>query len=93
MPLPSYPEIRISLASRTAVSRHIEAAAPDHIHIATEGPIGLAGRVQTFKEYQLQLRSTMRQARWQLNHYCFGAVAQQYRPTDEYVREQRAKKS
>jgi glycosyltransferase involved in cell wall biosynthesis len=44
VPVPSYPEIRISLASRTAVSRHIEAAAPDHIHIATEGPLGLLAR-------------------------------------------------
>ena len=44
LPVPSYPEIRISLASVGAVSRQIEAVAPDHIHIATEGPLGLLGR-------------------------------------------------
>ena len=44
LPVPSYPEIRISLASVGAVSRQIEAVAPDHIHIATEGPLGLLAR-------------------------------------------------
>jgi glycosyltransferase involved in cell wall biosynthesis len=44
LPVPSYPEIRISLASLGAVARHIEGVAPDHIHIATEGPLGLLAR-------------------------------------------------
>lgn len=44
LPVPSYPEIRISLASLGAVSRRIGAAEPDHIHIATEGPLGLLAR-------------------------------------------------
>ena len=44
LPVPSYPEIRISLASLGAVARHIEAVAPEHIHIATEGPLGLLAR-------------------------------------------------
>ena len=44
LPVPSYPEVRISLASLGAVSRQITAAAPDHIHIATEGPLGLLAR-------------------------------------------------
>lgn len=44
LPVPSYPEIRISLASLGAVARQIEAVAPDHIHIATEGPLGLLSR-------------------------------------------------
>lgn len=44
LPVPTYPEIRISLASLGAVSRHIEAAGADHIHIATEGPLGLLAR-------------------------------------------------
>tara|TARA_R110002124_G_scaffold36451_5_gene117373 strand:- start:1904 stop:2956 length:1053 start_codon:yes stop_codon:yes gene_type:complete len=44
LPVPSYPEVRISLASLAAVSRQIEAVAPDHIHIATEGPLGLLAR-------------------------------------------------
>lgn len=44
LPVPTYPEIRISLASLGAVARQIDAAAPGHIHIATEGPLGLLAR-------------------------------------------------
>ena len=39
-PLPSYPEIRLALPNLWRIGRQIEEAAPDHIHIATEGPIG-----------------------------------------------------
>lgn len=38
--LPSYSDIRIALATRRAVARRIAEIGPDHIHIATEGPIG-----------------------------------------------------
>ena len=41
---PSYPEIRLALASAAAVGRRIERFAPDAVHIATEGPLGLAAR-------------------------------------------------
>ncbi len=44
LPCPTYPEIRLSLASPRAIARHIEEARPDFIHIATEGPIGLMAR-------------------------------------------------
>ena len=44
VPLPSYPEIRLALASRRRVLAEIEAIAPDYIHIATEGPLGMAAR-------------------------------------------------
>jgi glycosyltransferase involved in cell wall biosynthesis len=43
-PLPTYPDIRLALAPPWMIARRIEAAAPDHVHIATEGPIGLAAR-------------------------------------------------
>jgi glycosyltransferase involved in cell wall biosynthesis len=39
-PLPTYPGIRIALPNRTEIARRIEAAEPEAIHIATEGPIG-----------------------------------------------------
>ena len=42
--MPTYPEVRLALASWGAVARRIEATRPDHIHIATEGPIGFAAR-------------------------------------------------
>jgi glycosyltransferase involved in cell wall biosynthesis len=44
LPMPSYPEIRLSLVSPGMVERRLEALAPDAIHIATEGPIGHAAR-------------------------------------------------
>ena len=39
-PLPSYPEIRLAIPSWRRIGQRIEEAKPDHIHIATEGPIG-----------------------------------------------------
>ena len=39
-PMPSYPEIRLALPNLWRIGHQIEEAAPDHIHIATEGPIG-----------------------------------------------------
>ncbi len=43
-PCPTYPEIRLALMPRRKVARLIEAAQPCAIHIATEGPLGLAAR-------------------------------------------------
>ncbi len=42
--VPTYPGLRMALPSRREIARRIEAAAPDAIHIATEGPIGWAVR-------------------------------------------------
>lgn len=42
--LPSYPDIRIALASQQQLARRIVEFGPDHIHIATEGPIGWLSR-------------------------------------------------
>jgi glycosyltransferase involved in cell wall biosynthesis len=42
--LPSYRDLRLALPGPAKIARLIEAAPPDHIHIATEGPIGLAVR-------------------------------------------------
>lgn len=43
-PCPSYPEIRLSLATTRKVSRLIDECAPDAVHVATEGPLGMAAR-------------------------------------------------
>jgi glycosyltransferase involved in cell wall biosynthesis len=40
MALPTYPGLRIALPNRREIARRIEEAAPDAVHIATEGPIG-----------------------------------------------------
>ena len=44
LPLPTYPDIRVALATSRAVGRYIDASGADHVHIATEGPIGWATR-------------------------------------------------
>jgi glycosyltransferase involved in cell wall biosynthesis len=44
LPCPLYPGIPLALATRRRIGNLIEATAPDAIHIATEGPIGLAVR-------------------------------------------------
>lgn len=43
-PCPTYPEIRLSLLPGTRVTERISTFQPDAIHIATEGPIGVAAR-------------------------------------------------
>ncbi|MFN3670717.1 MAG: glycosyltransferase family 4 protein [Bosea sp. (in: a-proteobacteria)] len=48
--LPSYPDIRIALATQREVGRRIAEAGPDHIHIATEGPIGWLTRAVCLAE-------------------------------------------
>jgi glycosyltransferase involved in cell wall biosynthesis len=44
MPMPSYPDIRLALTTPGRVARLIAAADPDHVHIATEGPLGIFAR-------------------------------------------------
>lgn len=44
VPMPTYPEIRLALLPGREVARRIEAWAPDALHIATEGPLGVAAR-------------------------------------------------
>jgi glycosyltransferase involved in cell wall biosynthesis len=42
--LPTYPGLRLAIPSRRGIAKRIEAANPDAIHLATEGPIGFAVR-------------------------------------------------
>ncbi len=44
LPCPTYPEIRLALITPRGVRREIERFQPEFIHVATEGPIGLATR-------------------------------------------------
>ncbi|WP_017669452.1 glycosyltransferase family 1 protein [Blastomonas sp. AAP53] len=44
IPCPSYPEIRLALATRHGVGVRLDDFAPDAVHIATEGPLGIAAR-------------------------------------------------
>ncbi len=42
--MPSYRDLRVAIPRRRRIAQMIEAAKPDNIHIATEGPIGFAVR-------------------------------------------------
>jgi glycosyltransferase involved in cell wall biosynthesis len=42
--VPTYPGLRVALPNRREIAARIAAAAPDAIHIATEGPVGWAVR-------------------------------------------------
>ena len=43
-PLPTYPEIKLAMGAYDKVQERFKAFEPEAIHIATEGPIGLAAR-------------------------------------------------
>jgi glycosyltransferase involved in cell wall biosynthesis len=44
IPMPSYPEIRLALFPGRKLARLIDDFGPDALHIATEGPLGIAAR-------------------------------------------------
>lgn len=50
MPMPFYPEIRLSFVTAAGIGREIEAFLPDAIHIATEGPLGWAARAWCLRQ-------------------------------------------
>lgn len=43
-PCPTYPEIRLAVTTPGDIARRLDAIDPDHVHIATEGPLGFAVR-------------------------------------------------
>jgi glycosyltransferase involved in cell wall biosynthesis len=49
LPLPTYSEIRLAVFPRRSLERMIDRFAPDAIHIATEGPLGLSARAICLK--------------------------------------------
>jgi len=44
IPCPTYPEIRLAWRPYRKLARQLAALAPDAVHVATEGPLGLAAR-------------------------------------------------
>lgn len=44
IPCPTYPDINLAVGASSQVARSIEEFAPNCLHIATEGPMGLAAR-------------------------------------------------
>jgi glycosyltransferase involved in cell wall biosynthesis len=49
VPCPTYPEIRLALRPGRAIGARLDALRPDHVHIATEGPLGVATRRQCLR--------------------------------------------
>jgi len=49
IPCPTYPDIALSLFPGKEVARRIKEFAPDAMHIATEGPLGLSARSYAVK--------------------------------------------
>ncbi len=50
VPCPTYPEIRLSIFPGRRVNQRIADAKPDAIHIATEGPLGIAARSYAIRQ-------------------------------------------
>ncbi|MTI19231.1 glycosyltransferase family 1 protein [Rhodobacteraceae bacterium RKSG542] len=50
MSMPTYPEIQLSIAVPHDIRRFIEAANCEHLHIATEGPLGWMARSAALRE-------------------------------------------
>lgn len=50
LPWPGYAEIRLALVSRREIRRRMLAIAPDALHIATEGPLGLHARAVALEQ-------------------------------------------
>jgi glycosyltransferase involved in cell wall biosynthesis len=49
VPMPTYPEIRLALFPRAGLEKEIRDFAPDAVHIATEGTLGLSARAICLK--------------------------------------------
>jgi glycosyltransferase involved in cell wall biosynthesis len=49
VPCPTYPEIRLALRPSPEIGRRMDAAPPDSVHVATEGPLGIAARRQCLR--------------------------------------------
>lgn len=51
IPMPTYPDIRLSLFAGRKVRRRLDELKADAVHIATEGPLGLAARAWCIKHH------------------------------------------
>jgi len=71
VPCPTYREIRLALARPSTVGRRIGALRPDAVHIATEGPLGLATRLWCLRHghafttaYHTHFHAVIRRPAW-----------------------------
>ncbi len=50
IPCPTYPEIKLAMATRKHFKAIFKKAKPDHVHICTEGPVGMAAKLYCDKK-------------------------------------------
>ena len=50
IPMPGYPEIRLSVFPGRKVARMLETFSPEAMHVSTEGPLGLAARKYAIRQ-------------------------------------------
>lgn len=74
MPLPMYPDLRLGLAGSGRLAARWRAQRPDLVHVATEGPLGLAAR-QAARRLNIACTSDFR-TNFHLysRHYRFGML-------------------
>lgn len=53
IPCPGYSTIRLAIGAGSALARHMAEFAPEAVHIATEGPLGLAARAYCLRRHWL----------------------------------------
>ncbi len=74
LPFPPYPAIRLSLPAPRRVARFLDAFAPELVHVATEGPLGLAGRWYALRRGVPLVTSYHTHFPQYCRHYGFGAL-------------------
>jgi glycosyltransferase involved in cell wall biosynthesis len=87
-PMPTYPDIRVAIASPWRIDRRIREAAPDHIHIATEGPIGWLARRACLKSqrpfttsYHTRFPEYLSARIWGAEKLAYGALRRFHAPS------------
>ncbi len=80
LPMPSYPEVRITLPWERRIQEIIAQEQPDYIHIATEGSLGLGVRYYCIQNrYQFTTAYHTRFPEYvQMRMYGFGGVTRRY---------------
>jgi glycosyltransferase involved in cell wall biosynthesis len=74
LPFPPYPAIRLSVAAGRRTARFLDEFGPEAVHVATEGPIGLAGRTYALKRGLPLLTSFHTDFPKYTRHYGFAAL-------------------
>ncbi len=83
LPVPLYPQMRFGVASPVRLRKILEGSGPDLVHVATEGPLGLAALMAAGFLGLPVASSFHTNYDHYLNHYCLGCLE---RPVLAYLR-------